>query len=513
MRTLQLVYSWSRRFRYPKTAEFLSLFSACLTAYSICLLLGGIKAAFRLGVFCPSGADSQCAGSVQDLFSLHESDLGNQIADVVTVLYGLMFAAAVILIIFPLTILWWNRLTLDERRLAELLNTLGKLRAPFHTRLAVSAVSTLAYAGLGWLGGVVLYRASAPLLGKLKLLGIPLGGLNLIPPIKAVIIVFLVLAIVPLLKALSLTRKYTGIPRYSRSRSRVRELSGPTIGLIIIGACLVSIPGIAFIIPLTPLLSAVVIFLFCLLFAWIFGIFLPANALSLAVWPLSHTRHLSLLLAVRNIRFHPQRYWVSITPVLSLALSYLLTFMFLTIFPYLWKGSSEPIPASSSENAGAWQSLLSDEGEFLSLLQTDIRSGWLITAGLVAALTCLCVAVSTTADNEQSRTQKALLLQLGCPPRTIRRAKWWEIILPYIFGFSQLILGVILFLTSLVAGDGLGVSEELQTTLKITAPMAAMLAVSVLVQIGTFMALNRSGSVAQSPMSGRASYKKKSLPK
>ena len=121
--------------------------------------------------------------------------------------------------------------------------------------------------------------------------------------------------------------------------------------------------------------------------------------------------------------------------------------------------------------------------------------------------------MSTTADNEQSRTQKALLLQLGCPPRTIRRAKWWEIILPYIFGFSQLILGVILFLTLLVANGGLGVSEEVRTTLKITAPMAAMLAVSVLVQIGTFMALNRSGSVAQSPMSGRASYKKKSLPK
>ena len=85
--------------------------------------------------------------------------------------------------------------------------------------------------------------------------------------------------------------------------------------------------------------------------------------------------------------------------------------------------------------------------------------------------------------------------------------------MPYIFGFSQLILGVILFLTSLVANGGLGVSEELQTTLKITAPMAAMLAVSGLVQIGTFMALNRSGSVAQSPMSGRANYKKKSLPK
>ena len=513
MRTLQLVYSWSRRFRYPKTAEFLSLFSACLTAYSICLLLGGIQAAFRLGVFCPSGADFQCAGSVQDLFSLHESDLGNQIADVVTVFYGLMFAAAVILIIFPLTILWWNRLTLDERRLAELLNTLGKLGAPFHTRLVVCAVSMLSYAGLGWLGGVALYIASVPLLGKLKLLGMPLGGFNLIPPISTVIVIFLVLAAVPLLKALIFTRKYTGIPRFLRSRSRVRELSAVTIGLIVIGGCLVSIPGVAVILPLTPLLFAVVLFLFCLLFAWIFGILLPANALSLAVWPLSRTRHLSLLLAVRNIRLHPQRYWVSITPVLSLALSYLLTFMFLTIFPYLWKGSSEPILTSSSESTGAWQSFLSDEGEFFSLLQTDIRSGWLITAILVAALTCLCVAVSTTADNEQSRTQKALLLQLGCPPRTIRRAKWWEIILPYIFGFSQLFLGVILFLTLLVANGGLEVSEELQTTLKITAPMAAMLAVSVLVQVGTFMVLNRSGSVDQSPMRGRASYKKKSLPK
>lgn len=513
MRTLQLVYSWSRRFRYPKTAEFLSLFSACLPAYSICLLLGGTKAAFRLGVFCPSRADFQCAGSVQELFSLHEADLGNQIADVVTVFYGSMFTAAAILIVFPLTILWWNRLTLDERRLAEILNTLGELGAPFHTRLAVCAVSMLSYAGLGWLGGVALYIASVPLLGKLKLLGMPLGGFNLIPPISTVIVIFLVLAIVPLVKALSLTRKYTGIPRFLRSRSRVRELSAVTIGLIVIGGCLVSIPGVAVILPLTPLLFAVVIFLFCLLFAWIFGIYFPAKTLSLAVWPLSHTRHLSLLLAARNIRLHPQRYWVSITPVLSLALSYLLTFMFLTIFPYLWKGSSEPIPASSSESAGAWQSFLSDEGEFFSLLQTDIRSGWLITAIVVAALTCLCVAVSTTADNEQSRTQKALLLQLGCPPRTIRRAKWWEIILPYIFGFSQLILGVILFLTSLVANGGLGVSEELQTTLKITAPMAAMLAVSVLVQIGTFMALNRSGSVAQSSMSGRASYKKKSLPK
>lgn len=513
MRTLQLVYSWSRRFRYPKTAEFLSLFSACLTAYSICLLLGGIKAAFRLGVFCPSGADFQCAGSVQDLFSLHEADLGNQIADVVTVFYGLMFAAAVILIIFPLTILWWNRLTLDERRLAELLNTLGKLGAPFHTRLVVCAVSMLSYAGLGWLGGVALYIASVPLLGKLKLLGMPLGGFNLIPPISTVIVIFLVLAAVPLLKALIFTRKYTGIPRFLRSRSRVRELSAVTIGLIVIGGCLVSIPGVAVILPLTPLLFAVVLFLFCLLFAWIFGIFLPANALSLAVWPLSRTRHLSLLLAVRNIRLHPQRYWVSITPVLSLALSYLLSFMFLTVFPYLWKGSSEPILTSSSESAGAWQSFLSNEGEFFSLLQTDIRSGWLITAIVVAALTCLCVAVSTTADNEQSRTQKALLLQLGCPPRTIRRAKWWEIILPYIFGFSQLFLGVILFVTLLVANGGLGVSEELQTTLKITAPMAAMLAVSVLVQVGTFMVLNRSGSVDQSPMRGRASYKKKSLPK
>ncbi|MFR8480454.1 MAG: hypothetical protein ACLVCI_01335 [Varibaculum timonense] len=513
MRTLQLVYSWSRRFHYPKTAEFLSLFSACLPAYSICLLLGGIKAAFRLGIFCLSGADFQCAGSVQDLFSLRESDLGNQLADVVTVLYGLMFTAAVTLIVFPLTILWWNRLTLDERRLAELLNTLGKLGAPFHTRFLVCALSMLVYAGLGWLGGVTLYFASVPLLGKLKLLGMPLGGFNLIPPISTVIIIFLVLAIVPLLKALTLTRKYTGIPRYLRSRSRVSELSGATIGLIFIGACLVSIPGLSFILPLTPLLLAVVIFLFCLLFAWIFGIFLPANALYLAVWPLSRTRHLSLLLAVRNIRLHPQRYWVSITPVLSLVLSYLLTFMFLTIFPYLWKGSGDPTLPGSSESAGAWQSLLSSEGEFFSLLQTDIRSGWLITAGLVAALTCLCVAVSTTADNEQSRTQKALLLQLGCPPRTIRRAKWWEIILPYIFGFSQLILGVILFLTLLVANGGLGVSEELPTTLKITAPMAAMLAVSVLVQVGTFMALNRSGSVAQSPMSGRASYKKKSLPK
>ena len=275
----------------------------------------------------------------------------------------------------------------------------------------------------------------------------PLGGFNLIPPISTVIVIFLVLAAVPLLKALIFTRKYTGIPRFLRSRSRVRELSAVTIGLIVIGGCLVSIPGVAVILPLTPLLFAVVLFLFCLLFAWIFGIFLPANTLSLAVWPLSRTRHLSLLLAVRNIRLHPQRYWVSITPVLSLALSYLLTFMFLTIFPYLWKGSSEPIPTSSSESTGAWQSFLSDEGEFFSLLQTDIRSGWLITAILVAALTCLCVAVSTTADNEQSRTQKALLLQLGCPPRTIRRAKWWEIILPYIFGFSQLILGVILFLT------------------------------------------------------------------
>lgn len=513
MRTLPLLYTWSRRFHYPKTAEFLSLFSACLTAYSICLLLGGIKAAFRLGIFCPSGADSQCAGSVQDLFSLHESDLGNQLADVVTVLYGLMFAAAVILIIFPLTILWWNRLTLDERRLAELLNTLGKLGAPFHTRLLVCAVSMLTYAGLGWLGGVALYFASVPLLAKLKLLGMPLGGFNLIPPISTVIIVFLVLAIVPLIKALSLTRKYTGIPRYLRPHSRFRELSGVTIGLIIIGGCLVSIPGVVVILPLTPPLLAGAIFLFCSLFAWIFGVYFPAKALSLAVWSLSRTRHLSLLLAVRNIRLHPQRYWISITPVLSLALSYLLTFMFLTIFPYLWKGSSEPILTSSSESAGAWQSLLSNEGEFFSLLQTDIRSGWLITAGLVAALTCLCVAVSTTADNEQSRTQKALLLQLGCPPRTIRRAKWWEIILPYIFGFSQLILGVILFLTLLVASGGLGVSEEVRTTLKITAPMAAMLAVSVLVQIGTFMALNRSGRVAQSPMSGRASYKKKSLPK
>lgn len=166
MRTLQLVYSWSRRFHYPKTAEFLSLFSACLTAYSICLLLGGIKAAFHLGVFCPSGADFQCAGSVQDLLSLRASDLGNQLADVVTVLYGLMFTAAVILIIFPLTILWWNRLTLDERRLAELLNTLGKLGAPFHTRLLVCAVSMLVYAGLGWLGGSSALLCICTAIGK-----------------------------------------------------------------------------------------------------------------------------------------------------------------------------------------------------------------------------------------------------------------------------------------------------------------------------------------------------------
>ena len=62
------------------------------------------------------------------------------------------------------------------------------------------AVSILAYAGLGWLGGVALYCASVPLLAKLKLLGVPLGGFNLIPPIKAVIIVFLVLALVPLSK-------------------------------------------------------------------------------------------------------------------------------------------------------------------------------------------------------------------------------------------------------------------------------------------------------------------------
>lgn len=432
----RIIICWRGRDFKDRPAQAASILSAALTCYCLLAVLGGINAFLvrRLWIL-PQGADT--LGRALAVLPSHTRSYEHE---AVSVIYISLFVFATLLITFPLIALWWNRLELDEQRLGDALVSLYRLGASTSTRFFFSCYSIYSYIFTGFVLGAAVYGLSLPLLENIQILGINPTAKDLLPPWWILLLSLVVLLLIPIWKITLLLRQQRGIPAETRRRFNISFISswfkGSTRNAAIVWLILLAIPiGVAGI-AIAGLLAMVLAPIMMLVFLWVLLFWLPTKVLTLICWPLTFSRYPSVLLAARAIRANASRFWIALAPVLSLAATYLLSLAFLaTADSYTDALSLET--RSNSIDSGS-QATLQLHYLLLQLVQQDVITGWLLTATAVAVTTAFSLAITVMVSNRREQEQNNLLLKLGCPPAVIWRARMWEVIIVYAFGFLLL---------------------------------------------------------------------------
>jgi len=368
--------------------------------------------------------------------------------EAVSVIYISLFVFATLLITFPLIALWWNRLELDEQRLGDALVSLYRLGASARTRFFFSCYSIYSYIFTGFVLGAAVYVLSLPLLENIQILGINPTAKDLLPPWWILLLSLVVLLLIPIWKITLLLRQQRGIPAETRRRFNISFISSwfkdSTRNTAIFWLIVLAIPILLAGMVIAGLSALALAPIMMLAFLWVLVFWLPAKVLTLICWPLTFSRYPAVLLAARAIRAHASRIWTALAPVLSLAATYLLSLIFLAVADSYT--DSLRLETDSTGIDGELQETLHLHYLLMRLVQQDVKTGWLLTATIVALTTAFSLATTVMASNRREQAQTNLLLKLGCPPAVIWRARMWEIIIVYAFGF--LLLAGLLFITA-----------------------------------------------------------------
>lgn len=485
----RIIICWRGRDFKDRPAQAASILSAALTCYCLLAVLGGINAFLvrRLWIL-PQGADT--LGRALAVLPSHTRSYEHE---AVSVIYISLFVFATLLITFPLIALWWNRLELDEQRLGDALVSLYRLGASTRTRFFFSCYSIYSYIFTGFVLGAAVYALSLPILENIQILGFNPTAKDLLPPWWILLLSLVVLLLIPIWKITLLLRQQRGIPAETRRRFNISFNSswfkGSTRNAAIVWLILLAIPiGVAGI-AIAGLLAMVLAPIMMLVFLWVLLFWLPTKVLTLICWPLTFSRYPSVLFAARAIRANASRFWIALAPVLSLAATYLLSLAFLaTADSYTDALSLET--RSNSIDSGS-QATLQLHYLLLQLVQQDVITGWLLTAAAVAVTTAFSLAITVMASNRREQEQTNLLLKLGCPPAVIWRARMWEVIIVYAFGF--LLLAGCAFLM-LITAISMAVSPPISIWGVVSfaiAPLTWMIIGVLGLQALVFMALTR----------------------
>ena len=485
----RIIICWRGRDFKDRPAQAASILSAALTCYCLLAVLGGIHAFLvrRLWIL-PQGADT--LGRALAVLPSHTRSYEHE---AVSVIYISLFVFATLLITFPLVALWWNRLELDEQRLGDALVSLYRLGASTRTRFFFSCYSIYSYIFTGFVLGAAVYALSLPILENIQILGFNPTAKDLLPPWWILLLSLVVLLLIPIWKITLLLRQQRGISAETRRRFNISFISswfkGSTRNAAIAWLILLAIPiGVAGI-AIAGLLAMVLAPIMMLVFLWVLLFWLPTKVLTLICWPLTFSRYPSVLLAARAIRANASRFWIALAPVLSLAATYLLSLAFLaTADSYTDALSLET--RSNSIDSGS-QATLQLHYLLLQLVQQDVITGWLLTAAAVAVTTAFSLAITVMASNRREQEQTNLLLKLGCPPAVIWRARMWEVIIVYAFGF--LLLAGCAFLM-LITAISMAVSPPISIWGVVSfaiAPLTWMIIGVLGLQALVFMALTR----------------------
>ena len=485
----RIIICWRGRDFKDRPAQAASILSAALTCYCLLAVLGGINAFLvrRLWIL-PQGADT--LGRALAVLPSHTRSYEHE---AVSVIYISLFVFATLLITFPLIALWWNRLELDEQRLGDALVSLYRLGASTRTRFFFSCYSIYSYIFTGFVLGAAVYALSLPILENIQILGFNPTAKDLLPPWWILLLSLVVLLLIPIWKITLLLRQQRGIPAETRRRFNISVNSswfkGSTRNAAIVWLILLAIPiGVAGI-AIAGLLAMVLAPIMMLVFLWVLLFWLPTKVLTLICWPLTFSRYPSVLFAARAIRANASRFWIALAPVLSLAATYLLSLAFLaTADSYTDALSLET--RSNSIDSGS-QATLQLHYLLLQLVQQDVITGWLLTAAAVAVTTAFSLAITVMASNRREQEQTNLLLKLGCPPAVIWRARMWEVIIVYAFGF--LLLAGCAFLM-LITAISMAVSPPISIWGVVSfaiAPLTWMIIGVLGLQALVFMALTR----------------------
>lgn len=485
----RIIICWRGRDFKDRPAQAASILSAALTCYCLLAVLGGINAFLVRRLWgLPQGADT--LGRALAVLPSHTRSYEHE---AIAVFYISLFVFATLLIIFPLMALWWNRLELDEQRLADALVSLYRLGASTRTRFFFGCYSIYSYIFAGFVLGGGVYMLSLPLLENIQILGFNPTAKDLLPPGWILLLSLVVFLLIPIWKITLLLRQQRGIPTEARRPFNVSFISswfqGSTRNAAIFWLIVFAIPILLVGMVIAGLSAIVLAPLMMLAFLWVLLFWLPTKVLTLICWPLTFSRYPSVLLAARAIRANASRFWIALAPVLSLAATYLLSLAFLaTADSYTDSLSLET--RSNSIDSGS-QATLQLHYLLLQLVQQDVITGWLLTAAAVAVTTAFSLAITVMASNRREQEQTNLLLKLGCPPAVIWRARMWEVIIVYAFGF--LLLAGCAFLM-LITAISMAVSPPISIWGVVSfaiAPLTWMIIGVLGLQALVFMALTR----------------------
>lgn len=443
----RIIICWRGRDFKDRPAQAASILSAALTCYCLLAVLGGIHAFLvrRLWIL-PQGADT--LGRALAVLPSHTRSYEHE---AVSVIYISLFVFATLLITFPLIALWWNRLELDEQRLGDALVSLYRLGASTRTRFFFSCYSIYSYIFTGFVLGAAVYALSLPLLENIQILGFNPTAKDLLPPWWILLLSLVVLLLIPIWKITLLLRQQRGIPAETRRRFNISFISswfkGSTRKVAIFWLIVLAVPILLAGMVIAGLSALALAPIMMLAFLWVLVFWLPAKVLTLICWPLTFSRYPAVLLAARAIRAHASRIWTALAPVLSLAATYLLSLFFLAVADSYT--DSLRLETDSTGIDSELQETLHLHYLLMRLVQQDVKTGWLLTAAIVALTTAFSLATTVMASNRREQAQTNLLLKLGCPPAVIWRARMWEIIIVYAFGFLLLAgCTLLLFITT-----------------------------------------------------------------
>ena len=485
----RIILLWRGRGFKDRPAQAASILSAAITCYCLLAVLGGIHAFLVRRLWgLPQGADTLGRA----LASL-PSDTRSYEHEAITVIYISLFVFATLLIIFPLIALWWNRLELDEQRLRDALVSLYRLGASNGTRFFFSCYSIYSYIFAGFVLGTAVYALSLPLLENIQILGFNPTAKDLLPPGWILILSLVALLLIPIWKITLLLRQQRGIPEEARRPFNVSFISswfrGSTRNTAIFWLIVLAIPiGLAGIV-IAGLSAIALAPIMMLAFLWVLVFWLPAKMLTLICWPLTFSRYPAVLLASRAIRANASRFWIALAPVLSLAATYLFSLAFLAAADSYSDSLSLETRSNSIDSES--QTTLQLHYLLLQLVQQDVKTGLLLTASAVAVTTAFSLATTVMASNRREQEQTNLLLKLGCPPVVIWRARMWEMILVYAFGFLLLAgCAFLMFISaiSMVVSPPISIWEIITSAI---APLTWMIIGVLALQALVFMTLTR----------------------
>ena len=485
----RIIFLWRGRWLKDRRAQAASRLSAAATCYCLLAVLGEINAFLVRRLWdLPQGKDS--LGRALAVLPSHTRSYEHE---TISVIYISLFVFAILLIVFPLLALWWNRLELDEQRLEDALVSLYRLGASNGTRFFFTCYSIFGYIFTGFMLGAGVYVLSLPLLENIQILGYHPTAKDLLPPWWILLLPLVVLLLIPIWKITLLLRQQPGIPAEARRPFNVSFISswfkGSTRNAAIFWLIVLAIPILLAGIVIAGLSAIALAPIMMLAFLWVLVFWLPAKVLALICWPLTFSRHPSLLLAARAIRAHASRFWIALAPVLSLAATYLLSLAFLAAAD----SYSDSLSLETRSNSIDSESQATAHLHYLllQLVQQDVKTGLLLTAAAVALTTVFSLATTVMASNRREQEQTNLLLKLGCPPAVIWRARMWEVIIVYTFGFLLLAGCAFLMLIAAISGT---VSPPISTWGIVTsaiAPLTWMIIGVLGLQALVFMALTR----------------------